>query len=122
MSWSAGQGVALAYEGSAPDIGAFEFGDSTPDPPVDHCPPAAPPVSCNEGIDNDGDGRVDFDRGVSAGLPPGEITAPEAQCVGKPWKNRERLDGGRCGLGFELTLLLPRLMRLYAEKRARANA
>jgi parallel beta-helix repeat protein len=25
LSWSAGQGVALAYEGSAPDLGAYEF-------------------------------------------------------------------------------------------------
>ena len=25
LKWSPGQGVALAYEGAAPDMGAFEF-------------------------------------------------------------------------------------------------
>lgn len=27
LTWTAGQGVALSYRGTAPDIGAFEFGD-----------------------------------------------------------------------------------------------
>ncbi|MBW2990902.1 right-handed parallel beta-helix repeat-containing protein [Candidatus Woesearchaeota archaeon] len=33
LSWSSGTGVALAYSGSAPDIGAYEHGGTTPPPP-----------------------------------------------------------------------------------------
>jgi hypothetical protein len=41
LTWSAGQGVSLAYHGGAPDIGAYEFdpGEPTPtfvDVPLDH--------------------------------------------------------------------------------------
>jgi hypothetical protein len=35
LTWTNGQGVSLAYSGSAPDIGAFEFaGETPPEPPV----------------------------------------------------------------------------------------
>jgi len=36
LSWTNGQGVALAYNGSAPDMGAYEYGGlgARPDPPV----------------------------------------------------------------------------------------
>ncbi len=34
FSWYSGQGVALAYSGSAPDIGAFEYEGSTPPPTI----------------------------------------------------------------------------------------
>ena len=30
LAWKAGQGVALKYAGSAPDLGAFEFGLDAP--------------------------------------------------------------------------------------------
>jgi len=33
------------------------------------------------GLDDDGDGRIDFDGGATAGLPPGEQTAPDPQCA-----------------------------------------
>jgi hypothetical protein len=34
LTWSSGLGVALAYSGSAPDIGAFEYVSSSPSQPV----------------------------------------------------------------------------------------
>ena len=50
MSWSAGDGVALKYSGTSPDIGAFEFGsisadDQAPTTPGD---PSAAPVSSSQ--------------------------------------------------------------------------
>jgi hypothetical protein len=33
LTWSANQGVSLAYRGTAPDMGAFEFGSSMATPP-----------------------------------------------------------------------------------------
>jgi hypothetical protein len=32
LTWTAGQGLHLAYSGSAPDVGAFEYGSSNPTP------------------------------------------------------------------------------------------
>jgi hypothetical protein len=57
---------------------------------------------CQDGKDNDGDGRFDFDGGASAngGVPLGD---PEPHC-GDSWKNTE--GGYRCGLGFEVALVL----------------
>jgi len=34
LTWSSGQGVSLPYEGTAPDIGAFEYSDGTPTAPA----------------------------------------------------------------------------------------
>ena len=70
-------------------------------------------VHCNDGVDNDGDGFVDWDGG-----PLGEPADP--QCVGKPWRNNEALYSRRsypCGLGSELALLLPPLMWLSWRRR-----
>ena len=66
---------------------------------------------CQDGINNDPgqDSLIDFDGGLSAGIASEQETAPDPQCVGKPWKGRE---GTGCGLGFELTpALLPFLWR-----------
>ena len=51
---------------------------------------------CQDGLDNDGDGFVDFDGGASdnGGVP---LTAADPQCVGKPWQDKEAPN--RCGLG-----------------------
>ena len=62
---------------------------------------------CQDGINNDPgqDDLIDFDGGLSA---LGYVaTDPDPQCVGSPWKNKER--SGVCGLGAELALLLPLL-------------
>jgi hypothetical protein len=41
------------------------------------------------------------------------VANPDPQCVGKPWKDRERVPPKHfCGLGIELAFLLPPLMRL----------
>jgi cysteine-rich repeat protein len=60
-------------------------------------------TQCQDGIDNDGDGLVDFDGGAywNGGVP---LTAPDPQCVGKPFRNQEKQSSG-CGLGAELVLL-----------------
>lgn len=39
LTWTMGQGVSLAYEGSAPDIGAYEYGQSSSDPSDPSDPP-----------------------------------------------------------------------------------
>jgi hypothetical protein len=79
---------------------------------------------CQDGVNNDGDALIDYDGGqsiwgaCSGGVcPPGVsdpdedgIADPDPQCVGKPWRNNERRR--RCGLGFELALVLAPLMAL----------
>jgi uncharacterized membrane protein len=52
---------------------------------------------CDNGIDDDGDGAVDWD-GAGVG-------APDPQCGGDPEHASERSAGG-CGLGAELTIVL----------------
>jgi len=54
---------------------------------------------CQDGVDNDGDGGIDFDG-----------TPPDAQCS-VPWRRTESR-ARRCGLGFEVALLLPGLLWL----------
>ncbi len=49
---------------------------------------------CDDGVDNDGDGRIDL---------------ADPQC-GNAWQTRE-LGNNSCGIGFELTLLVPLLIR-----------
>ena len=71
---------------------------------------------CQDGINNDPgqDSRIDWDGGASAGVPPGQQTAPDSNCVDRPFRNRERAG---CGLGFELALLLPALFVLRGRVR-----
>jgi hypothetical protein len=44
---------------------------------------------CQDGIDTDQDGAIDFDGGasVNGGVP---LAAPDPQCAGAPWRDRER--------------------------------
>lgn len=65
---------------------------------------------CSDGINNDpgADALIDFDGGVSAGLPAAEQTAPDPQCRGVAWDDREA--AARCGLGIELAPLLALLV------------
>jgi WD40-like Beta Propeller Repeat len=66
--------------------------------------------ACSNGIDDDGDGTVDWD---GAGYAD-----PDAYCAGNPAKGAEKKQGG-CGLGLELTLLLPLLWSLRPRRRWR---
>jgi hypothetical protein len=43
-------------------------------------------------------------------VPPGQQTAPDPDCVDRPYRNRERTNV--CGLGFELVLPLAVLFAL----------
>jgi len=71
-------------------------------------------AQCNDGADNDGDAKIDYDGGLSA---LGYVAAEaDPQCAGKPWKDRERKQGG-CGLGAELVLLLAPLFWLHRRRR-----
>jgi hypothetical protein len=53
-------------------------------------------LACDDGLDNDGDGFIDLD---------------DPHCTG-PGYDREAGASSRCGLGFEMSLLLPALMWL----------
>jgi hypothetical protein len=76
---------------------------------------------CSDGLNNDPgqDAFVDFDGGASMGLPIEELTDPDPQC-NQPWNLREARPARRCGLGFELALLLPALLTLR-QLRGRPN-
>jgi hypothetical protein len=106
----------------------------------------APNPACSDGIDNDGDGLVDYpaDPGCSKASSMKEAPAcddgidndgdgkidwnggpgggtPDPQCVGKPYGGSEKPSG--CGLGVELALLLPmlRVLRRRARTGLRAH-
>jgi probable HAF family extracellular repeat protein len=57
--------------------------------------------ACDNGLDDDNDGKIDWDGG------PGGT--PDPQCNGKAWLTKEK---SGCGLGAELALLLPLLARM----------
>lgn len=81
--------------------GLIDFGS---DPACETAESPREDSKCQDGQDNDADTSIDFDGGAwsNGGVP---LTAPDPQCVGRPWRNREKPDG--CGLGAELALLLP---------------
>ena len=124
------RGVARP-QGDACDIGAYEVtacadgrnndGDAFIDAADPGCRDATSvreDPQCQDGINNDPgqDDLIDFDGGLTA---LGYVaTDPDPQCVGKPWKNNEFRQPS-CGLGAELALILPPLMRLYMRRRSR---
>lgn len=67
-------------------------------------------AACSDGLDDDGDGLIDWDGGSGAAADP--------QCVGKPWGGTERRTGGNCGLGLEVGGLRPRARGRAARARA----
>jgi formylglycine-generating enzyme required for sulfatase activity len=90
---------------------------------------------CQDGVSNDADGLADFDGGQSihgacadGTCPPGVsdpdadgLADPDPECVGAPWRNREKAKV--CGLGFEIagTLVVLRLARSRRERFLRAR-
>jgi hypothetical protein len=64
--------------------------------------------ACDDGLDNDSDGQIDWNGG-----PGGEPA--DTVCNGQGWRGREA--PRRCGLGFELALLLVPLMGIHARRR-----
>jgi len=80
--------------------------------------------ACQDGLNNDSAGGFDFDGGASLDLDSDgfvdaqfnaatpAVGAADPDCVGKAWRNSELPPFRRCGLGFELALLLPGLMWL----------
>jgi hypothetical protein len=66
---------------------------------------------CSNGIDDDGDGKIDFDGGVCAGAPV--PTDPDTFCTSA---TLDREKAASCGLGFEIA---PVLLGLFALRRAR---
>jgi hypothetical protein len=76
ISWSAGTPIYLGpFEGSRPDIGAFEYaGTTTPPPAV---------TQCNDGLDNDGDGAADMaDGGCASSSDNDESNCGDGTCEG----------------------------------------
>jgi len=97
--------------------------------------------ACSNGVDDDGDGLVDFpadpgcraaesalenprcdddldnDRDGGTDWDGAGVGPADPQCLLAPWSNREAATRA-CGLGFELALLLPPL--LLARRRRRA--
>ena len=71
---------------------------------------------CSDGIDNEGDGGIDWDGGawLNGGVPLGPA---DAHCFG-PTDNREKIGGGRCGIGFEVAPFLVGIAALRRRRRA----
>jgi hypothetical protein len=61
-------------------------------------------TACQDGLDNDADGFVDFDGGAS--LHGGTPIAPADPFCTAAFVNREKRKAA-CGLGFEIALALP---------------
>jgi hypothetical protein len=63
---------------------------------------------CDDDLDNDGKGDIDWDGGMTGGTP-------DPQCLGRAWRNIER--SASCGLGYELVLLFSVLPALRSRLR-----
>jgi len=99
--------------------------------------------TCDDGVDNDGDGLTDFpeDPGCAAPFDPadpfaeedpacddgldndgdGRIDFPDDPNCGSASDDREARPGGSCGIGFELALVLLPLMGLRRLRRRRGG-
>jgi hypothetical protein len=71
---------------------------------------------CQDGIEDDGDGQMDYDAGYSAN-GSADPAGPDPECVDRPWRDSEAPTASSCGLGGELTLLLPALVWMWRRRR-----
>jgi hypothetical protein len=92
-----------------------------------------PPAICSDGLDNDADGLVDSPADPGCADPSWPLEDPQCndgrdndgdsfvdsadpQCFQRAWSNREA-ERWYCGLGFELGLILPPVLRLDRRRR-----
>jgi subtilisin family serine protease len=101
--------ILAALQATGVPITDYRSGQLTPRLQVDQALLAITPA-CSNGVDDDGDGKVDWDGG-----PSGEPA--DAQCNGDPNRDRER--NASCGLGFEAGLAVALAAAL---RRRRAGA
>lgn len=87
--------------------GADDDGDGVADFPADPgCQTASSALEnprCDDDLDNDSDGGIDWDGGAAGGTP-------DSYCAGTAWRDRESAPA--CGLGAELVLALAALVRV----------
>lgn len=67
---------------------------------------------CSDGLDNDSDGKIDWDPAAGLGDPD----------CGSPTDRKEATARKRCGLGTELAVLLPPFAALYRRRRRARGA
>jgi len=95
---------AFAVDGQEAAIGWIQHANPIVGPVASVEVTVPPPPACSNGLDDDGDGGTDWDGGA-LGL------TPDAQCIGKPGRDREVVNSGGCGLGAEIALALAVLAR-----------
>lgn len=96
------------------------FTDDEQDPGCETFDSDSEVAQCQDGVDNDGDGSIDFDGGASlnGGVPR---ASPDSYCS-EPWIDRETPPLSSCGLGAEIAFALGALAaRWRARRRVRAE-
>jgi hypothetical protein len=97
------------------------FADHPDDPGCRDAGWARERSQCQDGADNDGQLGTDFDAGASilgaGGVDP---AGADPQCVGAPWRKKER--SSSCGLGFEIGITLAGLALLRRRRDAAAGS
>ena len=113
---------------------------------LDQLLPAPLSPVCSDGLDNDGDGLIDFPADLGCQLASSHLENPrcdndhdddgdggidwdggseggsaDPQCASKPWKDKEKKSSfRRCGLGSELILVAASLFWLLRSRRREA--